>query len=156
MYSYLVGAGGSGDLLQNGLVGNLREVSALDVGGDTVQGSSQSVLGRGVHHLGSDRSGVGRPGEENNLVSLTFTSTNLVLKVVDGVLAVVLRQLLQESVVVRLGRGLLNNDLGLRVVQLVDDELVLLAQLQVVEGLQRFVSNGNTVVSLRSKSIFLR
>lgn len=154
MYSYLVGAGGSGDLLQNGLVGNLREVSTLDVGRDTVQGSSQSVLGRGVHHLGSDGSGVWRPGDENNLVSLTFTSTDLVLKVVDGVLAVVLRQLLQESVVVRLGRGLLDNNLGLRVVQLVDDELVLLAQLQVVEGLQRFVSNGNTVVSLRSKSIF--
>lgn len=143
-----MGASSSGDSLQDGLVGNLGEVGALDVGGNTVQGSSQGILGGSIDHLGSNWGGVRRPGVEDDLVSLTFATANLVLKVVDGVLTVVFRQLLQESVVAVLGGGFLNDNFGLVVVQLVDDELVLLAQLQVVEGLQGFICNGNTNVSL--------
>lgn len=123
----LVRAGTSADSLQNRLVSDLREVCTLNVGSNTVQCSSQSILGRGVDHLGSDRCSVWRPGEEDNLGSLTFTSTDLVLKVVNGVLALVLWQLFQEGVVAVIGRGLLNDNLSLLVVQAEDNELVLLA-----------------------------
>lgn len=143
-YVVLVGAGTSADSLQNRLVGNLREVGTLDVGGNTVQGSSQSVLGGGVHHLGSDWGGVWRPSEEHNLGSLALASTNLVLEVVHGVLTLVLRQLLQEGVVVLAGGGLLDNNLGFLVVQSEDDELEFLAQLQIVEGGQRLIGNSNS------------
>lgn len=147
----------SGDLLQHRLVGHLREVGTLDISRNTVQGSSQSVLRRSVHHLRSDWGGVWRPSEEHNLVSLSLTITDLVLKVVDGVLALVFRQLLQKGIVLLIGGGLLHNNFSLVIVYLVDNELVLLAQLQVVEGLQGFVSNGNTGVSMRSRRIgFLR
>ena len=131
----LVGACASGDLFQDGLVGDLGEVGALDVRGDTVQGSSQGVLGGGVHHLGSDGGGVWRPLEEDDLGSLALAGADLVLEVVDSVLAVVLRELLQEGVVGRVGGRVVDDNLGLVVVQLVDDVLVLLAQLEVVERL---------------------
>lgn len=106
-----------------------------------------SILGGGVHHLGSDWSSVWRPGEEDDLGSLTLASTNLVLEVVNGVLTFVLRQFLQEGVVGVVRGGLLNNNLGLLVVQTEDDKLVLLAELQVVKGTQGFVGDGNTAVS---------
>lgn len=121
--------GSSGDSVQNRFVGNLREVSTLDIGSNTVQGSSQGILGRSVHHLGSDWSGVWRPGEENNLRSLAFTSTNLVLEVVDGVFTFVFWQLFQEYIVVGFTGGFFDDNFCLAVVQGVDDELVLLAQL---------------------------
>lgn len=123
----LVGASASADSLQNRLISNLGEVCTLNIGSNTVQCSSQSILGRGVNHLGSDRCSVWRPSEEDNLRSLTFTSTNLVLKVVNGVLTLVLWQLLQEGVIAVVRGGLLDNDFGLLVVQAKDDELVLLA-----------------------------
>lgn len=131
---YLVRACSSADSLQNGLVSNLGEVSTLNVGSNTVQRSSQCVLRRGVHHLGSDWSSVRRPGEENNLGSLSFASANVVLKVVDGILALVFWQLLQESVVVFIAGGFLHDDFGFLVVQSENDELELLAQLQIVES----------------------
>lgn len=143
----LVGTSTSADSLQNRLVGDLGEVGTLNVGSNTIQCSSQSILGGGVHHLGSDWSSVWRPGEEDDLGSLTLASTNLVLEVVNGVLTFVLRQFLQEGVVGVVRGGLLNNNLGLLVVQTEDDKLVLLAELQVVKGTQGFVGDGNTAVS---------
>lgn len=143
-YIVLVGSGTSADSFQNRLISNLREISTLDISRNTVQGSSQSILRRSVHHLGSDWGSVRRPSEKDNLGSLTLTSTNLVLEIVDSILTLVLWQLLQESVIVLAGGGLLYDNLGLLVVQGENDKLELLAQLQFVEGSQRLVSNSDT------------
>ncbi|KAH3658725.1 hypothetical protein OGATHE_006449 [Ogataea polymorpha] len=142
----LMETSGSADLLQNTLVCDLAEVGALDFGSNTVQGSSQGVLGRCVHHLGSDTGGVWRPLVENNLVSLAVALADLVLEVVDGVPTVVFRQVLDESVVGVFCGGGVDDDLGFGVIELVDDRLELLAELQVVESLQGLVGNSNTKV----------
>ncbi|KAH3663858.1 hypothetical protein OGAPHI_005261 [Ogataea philodendri] len=134
----------SGDLVKNALISDLAEVCSLDVGGNTVQGSSKSVLGGSVHHLGLDLGGVWGPLVKDNLVSLTFALADLVLKVVNGVFTVVFWQVLQERVVRVVGGGGVDNNFGVGVVQLVDDEFVLLAELEVVESLQCFIGNSNT------------
>lgn len=136
--------GSSRNSLENRFVSNLGEVSTLDLGGDTGKSPSERVLGRGVDHLASDRSGIGRPGEEDKLGSLTLTAGDLVLKVVDGVSAVVLGQLAEEGVVRVGGSLLLDNNLGLGIVDLVNDEGDLLAELELVESLEGRVVNGNT------------
>ncbi|KAG7808778.1 hypothetical protein KL921_003860 [Ogataea angusta] len=142
---------GSADLLQDTLVRDLAEVCALDFGSNTVQGSSQGVLGGRVHHLGSDTGGVWRPLVENDLVSLAVALADLVLEVVDGVSTVVFRQVLDESVVGVLGGGGVDDDLGFGVIELVDDRLELLSEFQVVESLQGLVGNSNTAVRGGSK-----
>lgn len=40
-----------GDLLEHGLERNLAEVGALNLGGDTGQGTAKGVLGGSVYHL---------------------------------------------------------------------------------------------------------
>lgn len=134
----------SRDSLKNGLVSNLREVSTLDLGGDTSKGSSKRVLGRSVDHLASHGGGIRRPGEEDKLGSLTLTVGDLVLKVVDGVSAVVLGELGEELVVSSTGSLLVDNNLSLGVVDLVDDIGGLLAELELVEGCEGRIVNGNT------------
>lgn len=133
-----------GNLLEDSVVRHLREVGTLDLGSNTVKSSSESILGRGVHHLSSDWSGVWDPGEEDKLGSLTLTTGELVLEVVDSVESVVLWELTEEVVVVGRGGGLLDNDLCLSVVQAVEHELELLTELELVEGLKGLVSDDNT------------
>ncbi len=48
-------------LLQDGLVADLRQVRALDLGEDAVQLFSERVLGRGIQHLLLDLGGVRGP-----------------------------------------------------------------------------------------------
>lgn len=65
-----MGTSCSADLLQDTFISNFTKVGTLDIGGDTVKGSSQSILGRGVNHLGSDWSSVWGPGKEDNFGSV--------------------------------------------------------------------------------------
>lgn len=102
-----------------------------------------SQFSQQTYNTYSDRSGIRRPDEEDNLRALSSIGS-LVLKVVNGVSAVVLRKLAQEVVVSRLLGGLGDNNLGLLVVQGVDDELVSLSQLQFIEDSESLVADGNT------------
>lgn len=45
-----------------GLVGDLRVVGSLDLNGNTDESATESILGRGVEHLGLDLGLIGRPG----------------------------------------------------------------------------------------------
>lgn len=85
------------------------------------------------------------PGVEDNLVAVT-TVSGLVGKVIDGPTTVIIRELLQEVVVVGIIR-VLNNLNALEVIgNLVDDVLVGLSKLQLQEsvdaGLKNFDSTG--------------
>ena len=60
--SYLMGA--STDLFMNGVIGNFRKVSTLNISSNTIQCSSQKSLGGSVNHLCSDWSGVWGPSEK--------------------------------------------------------------------------------------------
>lgn len=113
----LMGTSTSADSLQNGIVRDFRKVSTLDIGGDTVQSSSQGILGGGVNHLGSDWSGIWRPGEEDDLGSFTLVTIDFVFEIVDGVKTVVFWQFFQKGVVRRIVRSFPDDDFGLSIVQ---------------------------------------
>jgi hypothetical protein len=48
--------------VRTGLMGDLLQVGSLDLKSDTLQTSSESVLGGRVHHLLLDLGAIGRPG----------------------------------------------------------------------------------------------
>lgn len=84
-----------------------------------------------------------RPGP--SIVPLALTTTQRVLKVVDGVSAVVLRELGQEVVIVAVITGLLDVDALVAVSELVDDVLGLLAKLELLESRDTLSSETDTV-----------
>lgn len=51
------------DLLEDGLVGNLVKVSALDLGANALELLAESILGGGVDHLGLDLGSIRGPIE---------------------------------------------------------------------------------------------
>ena len=154
-----------GHLLQHHVVGNLAEVRRLDFAGDTDKLLAQRVLGRGVQHLLLDLGGVRgpvdsrsefrkfaffnthklqyAPGNEANLVSLALARL-LVLEVEHGVAAVRFRQRCDELLVVALLHQVLDDDGRVVVGELVDDVLVLFAQLQLLERLHALVIDADS------------
>ena len=139
------------DPIQNSLVRDFWKVSSLDISRHTSQSSSQGILWGSVNHLWSDRSGVRRPGEENNFRSLTFVSTELILEIINGVQAIVFWQFGQKVVIRLAGGCLFNHDRGLVIIQSIQDKLVLLTQFEVIECLKRLVVNGNTGIRVSTR-----
>ena len=151
-------------------------VVGLDVGGETVEGALDSLLGGGVHHAGlcsvSEyvaicggskthvlRRIIGGPRDEGNLGACTLTTVKLVLDVENSVtaanallalavLALGVEELLAEDRPVSILRCLLNNNLLPVVADLVDDPLNVLAKLELVEGTDALGCDGNTGMAL--------
>ena len=122
-----------GNTFEDTFIRDLAKVGALDFRSNAVKGLTKGVLRRGAEHLGSDGSGIRGPGEEDDFVTLAFAFSKLVFKVVNSVSAVLFGELAEESVIVGVGRLFFDNDLGLVVADLVDDEFDLVsAQLQFV------------------------
>lgn len=134
----------SRNLLKDSLIRDLGEVSTLDISRNTVKRSSQGVLRRGINHLRLNWGCIWGPSKKNNLGSLTFTGLEFILKVIDSVKGIVLWELTEELVVVVRSGSLLNDNLSLSRVELIKDKLVLLTELEVIEGLKGFVSDDNT------------
>lgn len=131
------------DLLQDNVVGNLIKVSTLDLGANTHKLPAESVLAGSVNHLGLDLGVVRGPGEEDDLVAGTLGDS--VVKVVDGVTAVVAGEVTQEVVVGGRGvRRLFNLDRLEVVRDLVDNVLVVLLQLQFLEGVKALRLDGDS------------
>jgi len=141
------------DGLDDGVVLNVVRVVGLQLGGNAGEGTLESLLGRSVDHLGLDASVIGRPSNEYDLVSHTIARGEVVLEVVDGVagtLALTAGLVLGSGVDKLLTKGLpvlvcgclLNNNLLVVVGELVDDVLVLLAELQVIVGGDALLRDG--------------
>lgn len=86
---------------------------------------------------------IGRPGEEADLVPLALV-TLLVLEIVDGVTALGRWKLGNEVVVRGRGGGLCDDDLGVVLVEGVDDVLDLLAKLELLELSQALLRDCDT------------
>jgi hypothetical protein len=160
------------DGLDDGIVLNVVRVVGLQLGGNAGEGTLESLLGRSVDHLGLDASVIGRPSNEGDLVSASrplasFTNSEsrglivphtiargeVVLEVVDGVAGTLalaaglvlgsgVDKLLTEGLPVLVCGCLLNNNLLEVVGELVDDVLVLLAELQVIVGGDALLRDG--------------
>lgn len=135
--------GGSADFVEQSFVADFGKVGALDFCRDTNEGLSQGIFGSSVDHLLLDLGIVGRPGEETDLVSLAGPLF-LKLKVVDGVSAFSWRQLGDKVVVRGRGRGVLHHDLGVGIVESVDNVLDLLSQLELLELRQTLSRDSDT------------
>lgn len=149
-------------------------VVGLDVGGETVEGALDSLLGGAVHHtrlfmVSGDsfdfqshgtyvlRRVIGSPRDEGDLGSCTLTTVKLVLNVEYGVtaantllalavLALCVEELLAEDRPVSLLGCLLDDDLLPVVADLVDDPLDVLAELELVESADALRCDGDTAV----------
>jgi hypothetical protein len=141
------------DGLDDGIVLNVVRVVSLQLGGNAGEGTLESLLGRSVDHLGLDASVIGRPSNEGDLVSHTIARGEVVLEVVDGVAGTLalaaglvlgsgVDKLLTEGLPVLVCGCLLNNNLLEVVGELVDDVLVLLAELQVIVGGDALLRDG--------------
>jgi hypothetical protein len=141
------------DGLDDGIVLNVVRVVGLQLGGNAGEGTLESLLGRSVDHLGLDASVIGRPSNEGDLVSHTIARGEVVLEVVDGVAGTLalaaglvlgsgVDKLLTEGLPVLVCGCLLNNNLLEVVGELVDDVLVLLAELQVIVGGDALLRDG--------------
>lgn len=134
-----------GNTLENAFIRDFAKVSALNFRSDTVEGSTKSILRRSANHLGSDGSSVRGPSEEDDFVTLALTWSKFVFEIVNSVSAVLFGELAEESVIVGVRRLFFDNNLGLVVADLVDDEFDLVsAQLQFVVCIESFVINSNT------------
>ena len=131
-----------------GLV-DLRLVSTLHFDLQTLEVLLQGVLGTSVQHLALGGSSVRGPEEEDDFASETVSL--VVFEVVDGVSAVVVRELLQELVVRGGGLTLLFNLDLLGVFNLEDDVAVSVSQLEGVELIDAIVVDGNTGVGHYNK-----
>lgn len=120
---------------RTGVVRDFREVSALNLGGNSYKRLADRVLGGCVHHLLFDLALVGRPGEEAKLVALALAGL-LKLEVINGVATVLRREFREKLVVVSRLTRLGYHDLRVVVRQLVHNVLELLAQFERLEGLQ--------------------
>lgn len=135
--------GGTADLVEHGVVAHFGEVGALDLGGDADERFSEGIFGRGEDHLGLDLGIIRRPREEADLVSLARIAL-FVFKVVDGVSTFGGGELGEEVVVRGRGRGVLNDDFGVLVVETEDDVLQLFAELELLELVQALLGDFDT------------
>lgn len=91
----------------------------------------------------SNGGGVWGPSVKDNLGALSRV-TSIVFKVVNGISAVVFREVSKESIVRSIFGYLRNNNLGLGLVQGENDVFACLLQLQIVESKKSLIVNGNT------------
>ena len=127
------------ELVLDGLLGDLREVSGLELGADADKGSLHGLLGGGVEHLGLDLGGLRGPEDEDELVALARALKGE-LVVVDGIAAVVLGEV-SDEVVPGGGDllGLLDDNASVVGGDSEDDVLEALAKLELVEDFSDLV-----------------
>lgn len=131
------------ELVIDSLLGDLREVSGLELSADADKGSLHGLLGGGVEHLGLDLGGLGSPEDEDELVALTGVVKGEVV-VVDGIAAVVLGEVSDEVVPGGGGLlGLLEDHTGVVGGDSEDDVLEALAKLELVEDFSDLVVECN-------------
>jgi len=122
----------AGNLVEHMLISNFAAIGCLDLRPDPHKGTSYGIFGRGEQHLVLNLGAIGRPADEEDLIPLA--TLLFVSKVVNSPPTLGLWESTDEIIVITVCARILNDDLGVVVVEAIDDVLVLVTKLEILES----------------------